>query len=119
MAVYLIEKLVNDTLILDIHGRLVLGEETEALRQRVKRLIAAGHKRIIFDLKELTYMDSSGLSTMISSFVSVRNQGGQLKLVNLTQRVSDLMQITKLSTVFEVYNSMEEAQRSFTAPAGS
>jgi anti-sigma B factor antagonist len=118
MALFLIEKLVNDILILDIHGRLVLGEETEALRERVKRLIAAGHKRIIFDLKELSYLDSSGLSTLISSFVSVRNQGGHLKLVKLTQRVNDLMQITKLSTVFEIYDSMEEAQNSFSKPGG-
>jgi anti-sigma B factor antagonist len=119
MAVYLIEKLVDDVLILDIHGRLVLGDETVALRERVKKLIAAGHKRIIFDLKELAYMDSSGLSTMISSFVSVRNQGGQLKLVNLTQRVSDLMQITKLTTVFDLYDNIEDARRSFTTPASA
>jgi anti-sigma B factor antagonist len=119
MALFLIEKLVNDTLILDLHGRLVLGEETEALRERVKRLIAAGHRRIIFDLSELSYMDSSGLSALISSFVSVRNQGGQLKLLKLSPRVSDLMQITKLSTVFEIYDTLEDAQKSFTRPSGS
>jgi len=119
MALFMVEKLVDDVMVLDLRGRLVLGEETEALRQRVKRLIAAGHKRVIFDLEEVSYIDSSGLSTLISSFVSVRNQGGQLKLLKLTQRVSDLMQITKLSTVFDVYEKLEDAQRSFAAPAGS
>lgn len=119
MALFIIEKLVDGVLVLDLRGRLVLGEETEALRARVKRLVAAGHLRMIFNLEELTYMDSSGLSALIAGFVSVRNQGGELKLLKLTQRVTDLMQITKLSTVFDVYNTMEEAQRSFKKPAGA
>jgi anti-sigma B factor antagonist len=119
MALFMVEKLVDGVTVLDLRGRLVLGEETEALRERVKRLVAAGHKRIVFNLEELAYMDSSGLSTLISSFVSVRNQGGELKLLRLTRRVSDLMQITKLSTVFEIYDTMEDVQRSFSKPAGA
>ena len=106
-------------MVLDLRGRLVLGEETEALRGRIKRLVAAGHTRIILDLEELSYIDSSGLSALIAGFVSVRNLGGELKLLKLTQRVTDLMQITKLSTVFDTYDSMEAAQRSFSKPPGS
>jgi anti-sigma B factor antagonist len=119
MALFIIEKLVDDMMVLDLRGRLVLGEETVALRERIKRLVAAGHKHIVLNLEELAYMDSSGLSALISGFVSVRNQGGELKLLRLTQRVSDLMQITKLSTVFEIHDTMEAAQRSFAKSAGA
>ena len=116
MPLIMVEKLVSDTLVLDVRGRLVLGEETEMLREGIKHQLAAGHKKIVLNLEELSYIDSSGLSTLISAFVSVRNQGGQLKLLRLTSRVSDLLQITKLSTVFEIYESMEEVQRSFSRP---
>jgi anti-sigma B factor antagonist len=119
MALFIIEKLVDDVMVLDLRGRLVLGEETVALRERVRRLVAAGHRRIVLNLEELAYMDSSGLSAMIAGFVSVRNQGGELKLLKLTQRVSDLMQITKLSTVFDIYDTMEAAQRSFAKSEGA
>jgi len=119
MALYIVEKLVNSITILDLHGRLVLGEETEAIRKRVKRLVAKGQTRVVMDLAELEYIDSSGLSTLISCFVSMRNQGGELKLVNLTRRVRDVMQITKLSTVFDVYDSFEDAEKSFAKPAGA
>ncbi len=118
MSLLMVEKLVGGVLVLDLRGRVTLGEETEALRERIKRLIAAGHLKMVLNLEELAYIDSSGLSTLISSFVSVRNQGGQLKLLRLTRRVSDVMQITKLSTVFEIYDSMEDVQRSFAAPPG-
>ena len=117
MALFMVEKLVEGVTVLDLRGRLVLGEETEALRERVKRLVAAGSKQIILNLEELAYMDSSGLSTLSAGFVSVRNNGGELKLLRLTQRVSDLMQITKLSTVFDIYDRMEDAQRSFSKSA--
>lgn len=119
MALFMVEKLVDGVMLLDLRGRLVLGEETEALRERVKRLVAAGHTRMVLDLEEVSYIDSSGLSTLISSFVSVRNQGGELKLLKLTKRVSDLMQITKLSTVFDIYDTMEDVQRSFAKSAGA
>ena len=119
MALFMVEKLVEGVTVLDLRGRLVLGEETEALRERVKRLLAAGRLKIVLNLEELAYIDSSGLSTLISGFVSVRNQGGELKLLRLTKRVSDLMQITKLSTVFEIHDTLEAAQRSFAKPAGA
>ena len=119
MALFMVEKLIEGVTVLDLRGRLVLGEETEALRERVKRLIAGGSKRIILNLEDLAYMDSSGLSTLISSFVSVRNNCGELKLLRLSPRVSDLMQITKLSTVFEIYDKMEDILRSFSKSAGT
>jgi anti-sigma B factor antagonist len=102
MALYMVEKLVSGMILLDLRGRVVLGEETEALRERV-----------VLNLEEVTYMDSSGLSTLVSSFASVRKQGGELKLLNLTKRVRDLLLITKLSTVFETYDKLEDVQRSF------
>lgn len=117
MGIFIVEKLVNGVMLVDLRGRLVLGEETEEVRERLKRLVEAGHKRIVLNLEEVSYIDSSGLSTLVTSFVSVRKQGGDLKLLRLTGRVSDLMQITKLSTVFEIYDSIEEAQRSFATPA--
>jgi len=116
MALYMVEKLVGGVILLDLRGRLVLGEETEALRETVKRLLEAGHTRIVLNLAEVNYMDSSGLSALISSFTSARKQGGELKLLNLTKRIRDLLLITKLSTVFEVYDSLEDAQRSFAPP---
>jgi anti-sigma B factor antagonist len=116
MALYMVEKLVSGVILLDLRGRVVLGEETEALRERIKRLIEAGHTRIVLNLEEVSYMDSSGLSTLVSAFASVRKQGGELKLLNLTKRVRDLLLITKLSTVFETYDTLEDVQRSFTSP---
>ena len=119
MGLFVVEKLVNGVMVLDLRGRLVLGEETEELRERLKRLIAAGHRRILLNLEDVSYIDSSGLSTLITSFVSVRKQGGDLKLLRLTGRVNDLMQITKLSTVFEIYDTLEQAQSSFSNPAAT
>jgi anti-sigma B factor antagonist len=119
VALYLVEKLVDGVMVVDLRGRLVLGEETEILRNRIKRLIEAGHTRIVLNLEGVSYIDSSGLSTLITTFVSVRKKGGDLKLLRLTGRVSDIMQITKLSTVFEIYDTIEEAQRSFAQSAGA
>jgi len=92
------------------------GEETEELRERIKRLIAAGHRRILLDLQEVSYIDSSGLSTLITSFVSVRKQGATSNSSGSPAESADVMQITKLSTVFEIYDTLEQAQNSFTNP---
>ena len=104
---------LNDGIVVvDCAGRLVFGEETAALRDRVKSLIVEG-SRIILNLADVTYIDSGGLGTLVSLFITARNAGGGIKLARLTQRVGDLLQITKLLTVFEVYNSEEEAVQSF------
>jgi anti-sigma B factor antagonist len=117
MQLYIVEKMVNGVMLLDLRGRITLGEETEALRGRVRQLVEAGHTRIILNLEEVNYIDSVGLSTLVASYTSARKQGGDLKLLHLTKRVHDLLQITRLSTVFEIYDSLEEAQRSFRQPS--
>ena len=119
MALYIIEKLVSDTLILDLRGRIVLGEETESLRNEIKRLLDAGHTRIVLNLEDVIYVDSVGLSTMVACYTSARKQGAELKLLKLTKRIRDLLQITRLSTVFETYDTLEAAQKSFAAPNNS
>lgn len=113
MPLYMVEKEVNGILLLDLRGRLTLGEETAALREKVRQLVEAGHSRIILNLEEVTYIDSVGLSTLVASYTSARKQGGNVKLLHLTKRAHELMHITRLSTVFEIYDTLEEARGSF------
>ncbi len=113
MRLYIVEKLVNGVTLLDLRGQITLGEETEALREKVGQLVKGGHARIILNLGEVTYIDSVGLSTLVASCTWARKQGGNLKLLGLTKRVRDLLQITRLCTVFEVYDTVEEARQSF------
>jgi anti-sigma B factor antagonist len=104
---------IEGAVILDFNGRLVLGEDTVLLRERVRALIAMGQKRILLNLQDVPYIDSSGLGELVSAFIAARKEGGDLKLLNLTQKVHGLLQITKLYTVFEVYDDEEAALRSF------
>lgn len=113
MPLYIVEKLVNGVIVLELRGRLTLGRETEAFRKKIRRLVDSGYTRIAVDLGEVSYIDSVGLSTLVAAFTTVRKTGGNLKLANLTQRVSGLIQITRLSMVFETYDSLEAAVRSF------
>ena len=99
--------------IVDIHGRIVLGEESAALRELVCDLLSKGHKKILFNLGDVNYIDSSGLGHLVSAFTSVRKQGGELKLLNLTNKVNDLMQITRLYTVFDILDDEAVAIKSF------
>jgi anti-sigma B factor antagonist len=99
--------------IVDIGGRIVLGTESAALRKLVFELLSEGHKRILFNLGGVNYIDSSGLGLLVSTFTSVRNQGGELKLLNLTKSVQDLMQITRLYTVFDILDDEAVAVKSF------
>ena len=104
---------LNDGIVVvDCAGRIVFGEETAELRDRVKALITP-HSRIVLNLADVTYIDSGGLGTLVALYTTARNAGGSVKLARLTQRVGDLLQVTKLVTVFEVYNSEEEAVDSF------
>ena len=100
--------------IVDASGRLTLGESTSALRNKIRELVDGGSRRIVLNLADVTYIDSSGIGELVSGFTTVANQGGQLKLLNLTKKVHDLLQITKLYTVFEVHNEEAAAIRSFT-----
>jgi len=105
---------LNDGIaVVDCAGRIVFGEETAELRDRVRTLIAKG-SRVILNLADVTYIDSVGLGTLVALYTTARNAGGSIKLARLTQRVGDLLQVTKLLTVFEVYNSEEEAVDSFS-----
>ena len=113
MPLYLVEKLFDEVVVLDARGRITLGPETETLRQRVNAIIGAGRKRIVLELGNVDYIDSAGLGVLASSAASARRAGGELKLVNLTKRLHDLMQITRLSTLFEVYDTGEKACLSF------
>ena len=94
-------RLVGGVTIVDLSGRIVLGDGSTALRDLVRNLISAGNKKILLNLRNVDYIDSSGLGELVSAFTSMRSQGGELKLLNLTKRVRALLQITKLLTVFE------------------
>jgi len=104
---------VDGVTIVDISGRIVLGEESAALRDLVCDLLSKGHKKILFNLGDVNYIDSSGLGRLVSAFTSVRNQEGELKLINLTNKVHDLMQITRLYTVFDITDDEALAVKSF------
>jgi anti-sigma B factor antagonist len=99
--------------IVDISGRIVLGEESAALRDLVCNLLDKGHRQILFNLADVHYIDSAGLGSLVGAFTSVRKQNGELKLLNLTNKVHDVLQITKLYTVFDIMNDEEEGLSSF------
>jgi len=99
--------------ILDVTGRIVLGDETGALRDAVRNLLADGKKKIILNLAGVDYIDSSGVGELVGSFTTVRNAGGELKLLNLTQKVHDVLHVTKLYTVFDIKDDEFTAVRSF------
>ncbi len=114
MSVKLNTRQVGDVTVIDATGRVTLGEGASTFRESLRELLAKGHKKILVNLGDVSYIDSSGIGELVSGFTSVTNQGGQLKLLNLTKRVKDLLQITKLYTVFEVFEDEAEAVRSFS-----
>lgn len=104
---------VNGVTIVDMSGRITLGEGSVILRDSIKDLIGKGQKKILLNLGDVSYIDSSGIGELVSAFTSVRNQGGELKLLKLTKKVHDLLQITKLYTVFDIKDDEADAIRSF------
>jgi anti-sigma B factor antagonist len=100
--------------IVDVTGRLVLGDAADAVRDKVRSLLQQGRLQIVVNLGDVTYMDSSGLGVLVSSFATVNRQGGALKLLNLTKRLQDLLVITKLLNVFDCYENEAAAVRSFS-----
>ncbi len=104
---------VGNVTIVDISGRIVLGPENSSLRSLVSDLLSKGHNKILLNLAEVNYIDSSGLGHLVSAFTTVRKQGGELKLLKLTNKVHDLMQITRLYTVFDIRDDETEALKSF------
>src|SRR6202040_1318368 len=104
---------VDGITIVDLSGRITLGEGSVVLRDTIKDLLSKGQKKILLNLGDVSYIDSSGIGELVSAFTSVRNQGGELKLLHLTKKVHDLLQITKLYTVFDVHSDEVTALRSF------
>ena len=104
---------VEGVIVVDLSGRIKLGEGSVTLRETVKDLMAKGHKKILLNLGDISYIDSSGIGELVAAFTSVRNQGGELKLLHLTKKVHDLLQITKLYTVFDIKDDEAEAIRAF------
>jgi anti-sigma B factor antagonist len=113
MSVKLTTRQVGDVTVIDAAGRITLGEGASAFRDLIRDLSAKGDKKLVLNLSEVSYIDSSGIGELVSGFTTVTNHGGQLKLVGLSKRVKDLLQITKLYTVFEVHDEEAEAIRSF------
>ena len=110
----IVERQVGDVTILDLHGKILIGEGDDALRDAVTRLVDGGKTRIILNLADVPYVDSAGLGEIVRCYTTVSRKGGKLKLLNLTKKVHDLLQITKLYTVFDVRNDEATAISSFT-----
>ncbi|MCS6805191.1 MAG: STAS domain-containing protein [Acidobacteriota bacterium] len=107
------QRMVDDVVILDIDGKILLGEGDVQLRETIQQLTQAGHKKLLLNLANVPYVDSAGLGEMVRSYTTVARDGGKLKLLNPTKRLQDLLTITKLITVFDHYDSEEEAIQSF------
>jgi anti-sigma B factor antagonist len=108
------ERVVDDVTILDLKGKITLGDGDEVLRDRINSLALQNRLRVILNLEDVPYIDSAGLGVIVRTYTTIRRQGGQLKLVNLTKRITDLLSITKLLTVFETFDTEAEALQSFS-----
>jgi anti-sigma B factor antagonist len=117
MQLKLTRRTVDGILAIECNGRIVFGEESALLRDEVKKAIADGQKRIVLNLHEVNYIDSGGLGTLVALHTTALSAGGTIKLANLTRRVGDLLQLTKLLTVFEVHNSEYDALEAFRRAA--
>jgi len=113
VSVKLTTRQVGDVSVMDATGRITLGEGSSIFRETLRELVTKGQKKLLLNLADVSYIDSSGIGELVSGFTTVTNQGGQLKLLNLNKRVQDLLQITKLYTVFEVFEDEASAVRSF------
>ena len=111
------ERAVGDVVVLDLKGRVTLGDGDELLKDKVNSLVNRGFKKIVLNLAEVPYVDSAGLGEIVRTYTTVSRQGGSLKLLNLTKRITDLLSITKLLTVFETFESEKDAVQSFSASA--
>ena len=113
MSIKLNTRQVGDVSVVDVAGRITLGEGSSALRDTMRDMVGKNQKKILLNLGDVSYIDSSGIGELVSGFTTVTNNGGQLKLLNLNKRVKDLLQITKLYTVFDVHEDEAAAIRSF------
>src|SRR5215472_10066543 len=115
MSLYLTPMNVGDVTLVEAAGRITLGDSVTQLRDQIRELLDEGRVKILLNLANVTYIDSSGIGELVTAYSRVKRQGGTLKLLKLTQRIRDLLQITKLSTVFEVFEDEEKALRSFAS----
>ena len=109
----IVERLVGDVVILELQGKILIGEGDDQLREAVTKLADSGKTKILLNLAEVPYVDSAGLGEVVRCYTTVSRKGGKLKLLNLTKKIQDLLAITKLLTVFETYESEPEAVKSF------
>jgi anti-sigma B factor antagonist len=109
------ERVVDDVTILDLKGKMTLGEGDELLKDKVNSLVSQGHKKVVLNLEAVPYIDSAGLGEIVRSYTTITRQGGKLKLLNVSKRIQDLLVITKLMTIFDSYEAEPEAVRSFSA----
>jgi anti-sigma B factor antagonist len=109
------ERKAGDVVVLDLKGKITLGEGDELLKDKVNSLVNQGQKKIVLNLAGVPYIDSAGLGEVVRTYTTVSRQGGSLKLLNLTKRITDLLSITKLLTVFDTYDSEADAVRSFSS----
>ena len=113
MALTIATREVDGVIVLDLSGRITLGEGSVQLRDAIRGLISKGSKNILLNLGDVNYIDSSGLGELVSAFTTAKNQQAEVKLLNLTKKVHDLLQITKLYTVFDIYDDEESAIASY------
>src|SRR5262245_50754876 len=111
------ERAVGDVVVLDLKGKITLGKGDELLKDKVNSLVNQGHRKILLNFADVPYVDSAGLGEIVRTYTTVSRQGGNLKLLNLTKRITDLLAITKLLTVFETFDTENDAIRSFSASA--
>ncbi len=116
MALQIVENENDGITVLQLTGRVTLGQESKQWRTKIKELLAAGKNRLILDLANVTYIDSAGLGTLVAGYTSAQSQGASIKLANLTKKFNEQLHITKLVTIFDVYDSVGDAVKSF-APA--
>ena len=107
------QRQAGDVTILDLDGEVRIGDSSTALRSAIRNLVAGGNQKLLLNLKGVRYIDSSGIGELVSSYTAINKDGGELKLLNLTQKLQDLLTITKLLTVFDVYESEADALASF------
>jgi len=116
-SMHIEERSVGDVVVLDLKGKITLGEGDELLKDKVNSLVNQGHRKILLNFADVPYVDSAGLGEIVRTYTTVSRQGGSLKLLNLTKRITDLLAITKLLTVFETFDAENEAIKSFSSSA--
>jgi anti-sigma B factor antagonist len=114
VALRMTDRDTDGVTVVEIEGRIVLGEESNSFREKVKSLLAAGKKKIVLNLSNVSYIDSAGLGTLVATFHSARSQGATLKLANLGSKFKEVLQVTKLMTVFDTYDNEGLAVQSFS-----